>query len=228
MIRAFILVLCVLGYAVVGAQQAGIMFYNVENLFDTYDDSLTRDEEFLPEGERHWTNERMNRKIIRIYQTIVAFGRGEMPAVIGLCEVENRNVLEKLVYHTPLSNYDYRIAHRESQDARGIDVALIYRPDLFKPDSLAWFSVPLAKGEATREIMMVRGMMWKEVEVNFFVNHWPSRYGGAGSSAEKRLAAASTLSAAVIDVITKRPDANIILMGDFNDEPDDESLQDIH
>ncbi len=79
------------------------MFYNVENLFDTRDDSLTNDEEFLPEGEKHWTNERFRRKIVRIYQTLVALGEGEMPAVIGLCEIENRDVLNRLIYDTPLN-----------------------------------------------------------------------------------------------------------------------------
>jgi len=228
MIRIFIVVLCAWGCAVVEAQQAGVMFYNVENLFDTKDDSLTRDEEFLPEGERHWTLERMNRKITRIYQTVVAFGRGEMPAVIGLCEIENREVLEALVYRTPLCRYEYRIAHRESKDARGIDVALLYRPDLFKPDSMAWLTVPLASGETTREILMVRGLLWNDVGLFFFVNHWPSRYGGAGGSAGKRLAAASTLAVAVKGILAVERDANIILMGDFNDEPGDESLQAIN
>ncbi len=205
-------------------QQARIVFYNVENLFDTRDDSLTRDEEFLPEGDKKWTYERFHRKIVRIYQTLVALGEGEMPAVVGLCEIENRFVLERLIHDTPLNKTGYRIIHRESQDARGVDVALIYRPDLFRPDTSEWLTVPLSSRETTREILHVAGRMWQNDTLHFYINHWPSRYGGAGSSTVKRLAAASTLAASIKEVMGQDRDAKIIVMGDFNDEPGDESM----
>jgi predicted extracellular nuclease len=210
------------------AQQARIVFYNVENLFDTRDDSLTSDEEFLPQGEKHWTNERMHRKIVRIYQVLAALGEGEMPAVVGLCEIENREALNRLIYDTPLNRLSYRVIHRESPDARGVDVALLYRTDIFKPDSAAWLNVPLPDHETTREILMVRGRLWDTVTAFFYVNHWPSRYGGAGGSSAKRLAAASTLAVSVKQVLQADINANIIVMGDFNDEPGDESLQAIN
>jgi predicted extracellular nuclease len=207
------------------AQQARIVFYNVENLFDTKDDSLTNDEEFLPEGDKHWTYERFRRKLVRIYQTIVALGEGEMPAVIGLCEVENREVLDRLIYETPLSRLNYQVVHRESRDARGVDVALLYRPDVFRPDSAHWLTVPLQVNETTREILLVTGRLWESDTIHFCVNHWPSRYGGAGGSVPKRLAAASTLAVAVKQILLINNHANIVIMGDFNDDPGDESLQ---
>jgi len=205
-------------------QQARIVFYNVENLFDIRDDSLTRDEEFLPEGDKKWTYERFHRKIVRIYQTLVALGEGEMPAIVGLCEIENRHVLERLIYDTPLTKTGYRIIHRESQDARGVDVALIYRPDLFCPDTSEWLTVPLSSRETTREILHVTGRLWQNDTLHIYINHWPSRYGGAGSSTVKRLAAASTLAASIKEVMAQDRDAKIIVMGDFNDEPGDESI----
>jgi hypothetical protein len=223
----FVLMVCFvcLSLSETQAQQARIVFYNVENLYDTRNDSLVNDEEFLPEGDRNWTNERFRRKIVRIYQTIVALGKGEMPAVIGLSEIENREVLNRLIYDTPLKRMDYHIIQRESPDARGIDVALLYRPDIFEPDSTAWIKIPLPGDEATREILHVKGRFWENDTVHFYVNHWPSRYGGAGGSNAKRLAAASMLAVSVKQVLSSNPSSNIAIMGDFNDEPGDESLQ---
>jgi hypothetical protein len=211
--------------AQVHGQEARVVFYNVENLCDTEDDPATRDDEFLPEGEKHWTQERFRRKIVHIYQTLVALGGGEMPAVIGLCEIENKDVLMRLVYDTPLRQLNYRIIHRDSPDARGMDVALLYRPDLFELDSSSWLRVPLKGTETTREILMVEGRMWGDVPCVIYVNHWPSRFSGAGSSNPKRIAAASMLAASIKDLVAEKKDINIIIMGDFNDEPRDESMQ---
>jgi len=224
--RTILVVIIVAFYSQLGllGQQGRVVFYNVENLFDTQDDSLTRDEEFLPEGDRHWTYKRMRRKIVRIYQTMVALSEGDMPVVIGLCETENREVLNLLVYETPLCRLNYRIIHRESPDSRGIDVAILYRPDVFDPDSTGWLHVPLPGDGTTREILMVRGKLWQNVPAYFYVNHWPSRYGGAGASNAKRLAAASTLAVSINQVLISDPEANIIIMGDLNDEPGDESV----
>ena len=223
----FVLVLCLiyLNLVEMQAQQARIVFYNVENLYDTRNDSLANDEEFLPEGDKNWTYERFRRKIVRIYQTIVALGEGEMPAIIGLAEIENREVLNRLIYDTPLSRLRYQVIQRESPDARGIDVALLYRPDIFEPDSAAWLRVPLSLGETTREILLVKGRLWGIDTIHVYVNHWPSRYGGAGGSNAKRLAAASMLAVSVKQVLSSNPSSNIIIMGDFNDEPGDESIQ---
>jgi hypothetical protein len=106
-----------------------------------------------------------------------------------------------------------------------VDVALLYRPDVFRPDSAQWLCVPLPINETTREILVVSGRLWDRDTVHFFVNHWPSRFGGAGSSVPKRLAAASTLAVAVKQILLNNNKANIVIMGDFNDDPGDESLQ---
>lgn len=228
-IMLFVLLLIVdCHFASVTGQEARIVFYNVENLYDIEDDPVTRDEEFLPGGDKDWNSHRYYDKIIKIYKTFVAIGKGDMPAVIGLCEVENRQVLDRLVYDTPLSAADYRIIHRESQDARGVDVGFLYRPDIFAPDTTEWLTVPLSSGESTREIMHVRGRLWGKDTVDIYVNHWPSRFGGAGSSVSKRLAAAATLAASVKSVLKRNKNANIVAMGDYNDEPGDESLQSIN
>ena len=211
--------------AVCRAQQARIVFYNVENLFDTEDDPLTNDDEFLPAGPKRWTHERYYRKVVRIYQVMAALGRGELPAVIGVCEIENRKVLNSLVYETPFQQFGYRIVHRDSPDRRGIDVALLYRPDLFTPDTAEWLEVPLGGGETTREILHVQGRFWDDHPIHIYVNHWSSRYGGAGSSQPKRVAAAATLAASVKRIYDHEEKPNILIMGDFNDAPEDESLQ---
>ena len=107
------------------ASRHRVMFYNVENLFDPFDDSLTRDDEFTPTGQRYWTWNKMETKINGIYKVIMAVGELDPPVLVGLCEVENGFVLHKLVNDTPLSKFEYRVVHRESPDPRGIDVALL-------------------------------------------------------------------------------------------------------
>ncbi len=206
------------------AQETLAMFYNVENLFDTQDDSVVRDEEYLPQAQKGWTYERMYRKVVRVYQVLVASGEGELPAIVGLCEVENRFVLERLVYDTPLSRAGYRVIHRDSPDARGIDVALIYRPELFEPDSSEWLHVDLPGGGQTREILHVRGRLLGVDSVHVYVNHWPSRYGGAAGSEPRRFAAAAALASSVRKVMQAQVQPNVIVMGDFNDEPQQESM----
>ncbi len=109
-------------------EQFRVVFYNVENLFDIYNDTLKRDEEFLPEGMRHWNNKKFYKKLNQTYRVLISVGEWDPPAVIGLCEIENRFVLNKLVYKTPLEKFNYKIVHEESPDWRGIDVGLLYRP----------------------------------------------------------------------------------------------------
>jgi hypothetical protein len=206
---------------------ARIMFYNVENLFDIYDDSLTRDEEFTPEGERRWSNKRFYKKINNVYKVIMAVGQWEPPAIIGLCEIENRFVLEKLVYETPLKNFGYRIIHHESPDRRGIDVALLYREDQFIPFHHEPVEVifPDDTSRKTRDILYVKGLLFDKEMIHIFVNHWPSRYGGYMASKPSRETAAITLKTKTDSLFNVNPNLNILIMGDFNDNPEDESIQ---
>ncbi len=203
------------------------MFYNVENFFDCEDDSLTNDDEFTPEGDRRWNRSRMYDKADRLAKVILAAGKWNPPVFIGLCEIENLNVLELLTTWTPLNNLHYKIVHKDSPDERGIDVAFIYRSDLFRP--FAYHSIPVNasfdKSFKTRDILYVSGVINGCDTLHVFVNHWPSRYGGIMETIRYRRLAAETLKSEINKLTTKYEHAKIICMGDFNDAPEDESLE---
>jgi predicted extracellular nuclease len=205
-----------------------VMFYNVENLFDTADDPATSDEEFLPEGSRRWSNTRFFQKINHISQVILAASEGDYPTVIGLCEIENQDVLESLLFHTPLGKLDYQIIHKESPDSRGIDVAFLYRKNKFKPILFTAIPVinPRDKEFRTRDILYVKGIIGADT-VHFFVNHWPSKYGGIGATKPLRALAASTLRFKTDSLLNLNRRSNIIIMGDFNDSPTDASVKEV-
>jgi len=205
-----------------------VLFYNVENLFDTKDDPATRDEEFLPLGERFWTAKRLNSKLIRIAQVIAEVGEWNPPALIGLCEVENQYVIEKLLSDTYLVNSNYQVIHKESPDPRGIDVALLYRENFFSPISFLSLEVndPEDKSYKTREILYVRGLSGGDT-LHVFVNHWPSKYGGVAGSEQKRFLAAKLLRTCCDSIFLNNSEAKILIMGDFNDNPSDPSLAEV-
>ncbi|MFW6019424.1 MAG: endonuclease [Bacteroidales bacterium] len=210
-----------------GADGLRIMFYNVENLFDTEDDTLKKDEDFLPDGPRNWSEYRFWQKVNKLSSVIISVGGWEPPAVVGLCEVENRNALNALFYGSGLKKYGYNIIHFESPDVRGIDVALAYRPK--KLTILHEQAVPVYLGEEssrpTRDILYVKGLTLSNDTLHFFVNHWPSRWGGEEATRPKRNKAAKTLKS-VIDSLQSRPShQNIVIMGDFNDGPEDFSIK---
>ncbi|NEW81122.1 MAG: endonuclease [Mariniphaga sp.] len=197
-----------------------VVFYNVENLFDTRDDSLTTDEEFTPLNERHWTRERFDNKIKMLYKALISAGSGQFPDIIGLAEVENLWVLEQLISKTPFSKVPYGIIHKDSPDPRGIDVALLYRKDRIKPIDYEHITV---SGEGkykfkSRDILHFTAELGKE-QIHFFVNHWPSRSGGYIETKEKRDITARILRKYIDSLLVKNPSTNIILMGDFNATP---------
>lgn len=202
------------------------MFYNTENLYDTANDSLKLDDEFTPEGMRRWNNGRLYRKANRIAKVILAAGEWEAPAFVGLCEIEDREVLEKLTSQTPLSKYRYKIIHKDSPDPRGIDVALIYRPELFKPFDYKTITLKDTStiSFSSRDILQVSGVLNNWDTLHVFVNHWPSRYGGVMETMHYRKLAAEVLGRSIREMFVKYPRAKIICMGDFNDTPEDESL----
>ena len=205
---------------------AAVMFYNLENLYDTADDSLKQDEEFQPGGGKHWSGHRLYDKLTALSKVIANTGAWEPPAVIGFCEVENRMVLERLVRHPPLKSWNYKIIHKDSPDERGIDVAAIYRPDLFDPLSYRYFP-PVADGDPipeTREILHLTGILAGTDTLHLFFNHWPSRYGGLMETRPYRKKAAARVRSEVELLQRTSPHPRIIIMGDFNDQPGDESL----
>jgi exonuclease III len=202
-----------------------IMFYNVENLFHPSNDSLKNDDEFTPKGERFWSFKRYYDKVNKVGKTAIAVGEWEPPAVIGLCEIEDIKCLADLIYSSPLKRFGYEIVHHESGDKRGIDVALLYRPQAFKV--IHHEPIVLKFGtdsRPTRDILYVKGLVNKSDTLHLFVNHWPSRYGGQLITAPKRDFAAQTLRAKYDSIMKFDANASIIAMGDFNDHPDDPSM----
>jgi predicted extracellular nuclease len=207
-----------------------ILFYNVENLFDVSDDPLINDEEYLPGGERYWSFERFQKKLNNIAKVIITAGGWEAPEIVGLCEVENRYVVEQLLNTNLLGKINYRIIHKESPDRRGIDVSIIYKSDKFKPIKYEYIpilnldSLPIS----TREILYVAGIPEETSDtIHLFVNHWPSRFGGFLETAGLREQAAKTLRCAIVNLFKEFRNPKIIIMGDFNDQPSDESISKI-
>lgn len=220
--KRLLIILALLAATAVQAQERHrVMFYNVENLFDPFNDSLKRDDEFTPTGPRHWTWSKMQRKINKIYQVIMSVGELDPPDLVGLCEVENYFVLHRLVTKTPLSKYNYRIVHQESPDRRGIDVALLYRPDRFKVEERHFFPVyfPHDPRRTTRDILYTRGILGGDT-LHIFVNHWPSKFGGELESEPGRYRVAGILRQKIDSIRVFYPDARIFIMGDMNDEPE--------
>jgi endonuclease/exonuclease/phosphatase family metal-dependent hydrolase len=206
-----------------------VVFYNVENLFDTSDDPKTRDDDFTPHGAYEWDDQRYYEKIEKIAEVLTAVGDGSFPAFIGLVEVENYKVVEDLISHRDFDHIPYKIIHAESRDQRGIDNALIYNEALFEAHEWRWLSID-AHAESdlfSRDILHVRGRLKNGPEMHIFVNHWPSRRAGQAETAHKRRAAALTLREAIDAIREKDPHAKILAMGDFNDTPADEGLKTI-
>ena len=223
----FTLLAIVLHFSLLGQDKVvQVMFYNVENLFDAKNDSLTLDDEFLPGGDRHWTTNRLKLKLNNLSKVITNTGNWEPPAVIGFCEIENRYVLERLVAEKRLHKWGYRIIHKDSPDERGIDVAAIYRPDQFTP--LRYEYLPMVsesgKENQTREILEITGILANRDTVHLFFNHWPSRYGGLMETREGRNMAATILRKEVEKLQQTSRQPGIIIMGDFNDQPQDYSM----
>lgn len=203
-----------------------ILFYNVENLFDLQNDSLTVDDEFTPEGDRHWTYKRLQKKLLNTSKVILNTSGWNAPSLIALCEIENRYVLEQLRNETPLKTIPYKIIHKDSPDFRGIDVALLYNSDVFYPIEYDYYPLLDRNGNIrkSREILYVSGIMGGIDTVHVFVNHWPSRYSGVMETREFRNNAARLLREKVDALFEQNTLAKIIILGDFNDQPSNESL----
>jgi len=217
-----------IGYSqVVIDQPVRLMFYNVENLFDIDDDTLRNDEDFLPGGLRGWNFTRYNRKINSLYKTIVAAGGWNPPPVIALCEVENRKVLEYLVYRTYLSKYNYGIIHEESPDHRGIDVCMIYKKDIADIiDYRYWVpSGSIDKGFTSRSVLYAKLKISTDT-IHIIVNHWPSRRGGVLAAENLRKSIAVMVRTKVDSLVeNSRTVAKIIIMGDFNCSPGNQVMR---
>lgn len=207
--------------------ELSVAFYNVENLFDTKDDPNTNDEEFTPSGKKAWTAERYAVKLENLGKVVQAMD-SNMPDIIGLCEIENREVVEDFNNSTYLKAAGYEILHRESPDGRGIDVGLMYNPSKVKLEIEGVIETVLPAGTRpnTRLIIHAAGVL-NGKSLNLFVNHWPSRGGGKNETEPNRLSVARNLKLYVQELLAKDPQAMIIFMGDFNDHPNDKSLAEV-
>ncbi len=203
-----------------------IMFYNVENLFDIFNDSIKNDDEFTEKGERFWNNKRYYEKLNQIAKVTIALGGWNPPDIIGLCEIENRFVLEGITKFSPLKRIGYEIIHQESPDNRGIDVGFLFRPEKFKPIDFEAIPIhfPDNPEHKTRDILHVNGFFNSGDTVHIFINHWPSRWGGQLESEENRIFVASVLRAKVDSIFANDKSPNILILGDLNDYPENTSL----
>lgn len=227
--RHFVMLLMFLGSVQLSSAQIKpmrVMFWNVENFYDLEVDSTREYNAFTPSGEQHWTFNRFITKRNNVFKTIAAIGQGELPHIIGFCEVENERVLRELAGNTPLRQARYRIVHYDSPDRRGIDVALLYRTDYLRLMSSRPIPVtdPDEPGFKTRDILRATFLVNDFDTLHVFVNHWPSRYGGQIESVERRFLAASVLRREADSILERNPEAKMLMMGDFNDTPSDESL----
>lgn len=203
-----------------------IIFYNVENLFDPADDPKTLDDDFTSSGNHYWTKTRYNQKLNRIAQSIIHSSDWEYPAIIGLCEIENRSVLQDLINTPLLKSHPYSIVHHDSEDRRGIDVSVIYDSTIVKLLDYKFIPVHLNDGYKSREINYLKVSLFDEI-VHLIVNHWPSRYEGVLRSEARRLLASHLVKSLCDSIKVYDANTKIIIMGDFNDEPHNKSLQNL-
>jgi predicted extracellular nuclease len=201
-----------------------IAFYNVENLFDTINDPLTKDNEFTPESEKEWTNERYQKKLNDLAKVLSSLNNSDLPVLIGFAEVENRLVLEDLIESKHLKTGDYKIVHEESPDIRGIDVALIYKSKNFKYLDHKKIPIPLNTKYKVRDILYTKGILNNSDTMHVFVNHWKSRIGGQEKTESQRIQCAKILRNTIDSILLIDKNANILIMGDFNDEPKNRSV----
>lgn len=208
-----------------GVYAAG--FYNLENLWDTNNDASNEgDDEFTPLGPYEWTEAKYKKKLSNIAKVISQLAREYCPAgpaILGVSEVENRKVLEDLVQTEQIASMNYQIVHFESPDHRGIDVAALYNPRLFRFISAQAypFNKPDMPDYRTRDILLVNGLLAGE-PFHMIVNHWPSRYGGAKSSPLREFAA-SIVRHIADSLHNDNPQAKVLIVGDMNDDPVDPS-----
>lgn len=198
-----------------------VMFYNVENLFDTQDNPKTNDDDFLPTGANRWTNSRYWKKLHEISKVITMVGEGRPPALVGLCEVENDTVMHNLTKQAALNRHKYEYIITHSPDARGMNVALLYQRDEMKFIHKKEYK----SSKNARHILHVVGKVVNGETLDIFVCHFPSRREGVKKSEPYRIETAQLIKQKVDSVFKIRKNANIIIMGDFNDYPNNTSIR---
>jgi hypothetical protein len=212
---------------------AVISFYNLENFYDTVNNTLVNDEEFLPNGPRNYNSSVYWDKVRKLASVLSQIGTEVNPdgaALFGVAEIENDTVLKDLVHHELLRKRNYKIVHYDSKDIRGVDVGLLYNPKYFTVEESDKLFVQLPGGSKdaffTRDVLWVKGKLDGET-IHVYVNHWPSRSGGEERSAPARAAAAMVVKHHSDSIARVEPNAKIIIMGDLNDDPVSPSITEI-
>lgn len=207
-----------------------VAFYNLENFYDTINNPLVNDDDFTAFGIKRYTQEIYTDKVSKLATVISMIGLDishNGPAIIGVAEIENDTVLTDLIHHPLLKNRHYQIIQFDSKDIRGIDVALLYDPKNFIPEKAEKLFVQLPGNSKnayyTRDILYTKGWLGGE-RIHVYVNHWPSRRGGEERSSPARKTAALVCRNHINRILQEEPNAKIIVMGDFNDDPDSPSI----
>ena len=205
----------------------GVMFYNLENLFDTINNNGNYDLEFSPQGARQWNHDKYKKKLHNLSYAIsqmTSQGTPSGPAIIGVSEIENITVLQDLVKEPEISKQHYQIVHHDSPDRRGVDVVLLYNPRFFRVLNVTNQRLYIKEQPnfLTRDQLCVTGLLGGD-KVSVIVNHWPSRLGGQEQSSYLREAAAARVKKTVDSLLVDDPNQGIIIMGDLNDDPMDRS-----
>lgn len=206
-----------------------VMFYNVENLFDCYDEPDKNDDEYIAGGDRNWSVYRYWEKMRNVSRVVVAASGDYSPALVGLCEVENDTVLTDLTTRSPLRNIGYSYVMTSSPDKRGIDVALMYKRGFFKLIGHESLRVDLSpfSSSPTRDILHVWGRVMTGDTLDVYVCHWPSRISGVSQSEPRRMKAAAVARKSIDTVFSERLKAYVLLMGDLNEGPGDIAVRDV-
>ena len=215
----FLIFAFVIQSAVLAQDSLTIVFYNTENLFDYEHDTLKNDSSFLPDGMHHWTYYRYQTKLDRIAQVIVNISGWESAALVGLCEVENTRCLRDLCYR--LKRFHYKYVHYESDDERGVDVALLYDSTKVKVLKSKPLKVDL-NGDRTRDVLYACCLLNKRDTIHTMVCHLPSQLGGGATTHWKRQAAKQVIQQQIDSIYSVHPEATIVIMGDMNSEAKDD------
>jgi Endonuclease/Exonuclease/phosphatase family. len=205
----------------------------MENLFDTINDPVTLDDDFTKNSPKNWNENRFRRKVKKIGKVISQIGYNTVmhpPVLTGVAEVENEMVLDELIGSKYLKDKGYRYIHFDSPDERGIDTALLYREKyfniLYKEAIPLYINDQFGRRDYTRDILYVKGKLINE-PIHFLVNHWPSRRAGSEETSYKRIEAAKKNLEIISEITIEDPNAKIIVMGDFNDDPKSESINNL-
>ncbi|MCF6169555.1 MAG: hypothetical protein L3J66_01075 [Bacteroidales bacterium] len=210
----------------ISSRNFSFAFYNVENLFDTINDPDIRDGRYVPGSDLQWDTEKYLHKLNNLARVMAVVDSTGFPSVFGLSEVENLAVVRDLIKRKELKKAGYKILHKDSPDGRGIDVALLYRPKIYKPLETYFIRpvFPTDPENKTRDILYSKGLVGEKDTIHIFVNHWVSRWGGQEKTEPHRIALGQLLKQTADSIFELNPNANILIAGDLNDNPTDKSI----